>query len=207
MMNDVGAQFIAPSWVDMVLPLGAMNCAPTSYRVERENYTMTYDPQKHHRRSIRLRGYDYRDPGAYFVTICTDDRRCLFGEIIDNEMHLSDTGQAVQWIWNAIPERYSNVELDQYVIMPNHIYSIVVLNPFEGAIYCAPTLGSILRTFKALATRYIRAAGASDFAWQRDFYDHISRAERNLDHIRQYIIDNPARWTEDDLFEQEGILI
>lgn len=168
---------------------------------------MTYDPQKHHRRSIRLRGYDYRDPGAYFVTICTDDRRCLFGEIIDGEMYLSDVGQVAQWIWNAIPERYSNVDLDQYVIMPNHIHGIVVLRPYEGAINCAPTLGLILRRFKALTTRYLHAAEVSDFAWQRDFYDHITRAERNLNGIRQYIIDNPARWTEDELFVEKGIFV
>src|SRR5947209_5146969 len=104
---------------------------------------MTYDPQKHHRRSIRLRGYDYSDPGAYFVTIC------------------------------------------------NHIHGIIILHPYEGAMNCAPTLGLILRTFKALATRYLHAAGVSDFAWQRNYHEHITRKEGNLDGIRQYIIKNP----------------
>ena len=161
---------------------------------------MTYDPQKHHRRSIRLRGYDYRDPGAYFVTICTDERRYLFGEIIDDEMHLNDIAQAVQWIWNAMPERFPTIELDQYVIMPNHIHGIIVLHAYEGAMNCAPTLGLILRTFKALATRYLHAAGATDFAWQRNYHEHIARKEGNLNGIRQYIIDNPIRWKEDEFY-------
>ena len=89
--------------------------------------------------------------------------------IIDDEMHLNDIGQAVRWIWNAMPERFPTIELDQYVIMPNHIHGIIILHPYEGAMNCAPTLGLILRTFKALATRYLHAAGASDFAWQRNF--------------------------------------
>lgn len=168
---------------------------------------MTYDPQKHHRRSIRLRGYEYSDPGAYFVTICTDERRYLFGEIIDDEMHLNDIGQAVQWIWNVMPERFPTVELDQYVIMPNHIHGIIILHAYQGAMNCAPTLGLILRTFKALCTHYVRAAGAADFAWQRNYYEHITRKEGNLDGIRQYIIENPACWKEDDLYKEEGFQV
>ncbi|HEX6110201.1 MAG TPA: hypothetical protein VFZ02_12385 [Ktedonobacteraceae bacterium] len=167
---------------------------------------MTYDPQKHHRRSIRMQGYDHSDPGAYFVTICTDERRYLFGEIIDDEMHLNDIGQAVQWIWNALPERFPTVELDQYIIMPNHIHGIIILHPYEGAMNCAPTLGLILRTFKALATHYLHAAGASDFARQRNYHEHITRKEGNLDGIRQYIIDNPLRWTKDSLHIKEALL-
>ncbi len=166
---------------------------------------MSYDPQKHHRRSIRMRSYDYSDPGAYFVTICTDERRHLFGEIIDDEMRLNDVGQAVRWIWNTIPERFPRVELDQHIIMPNHIHGTIVLHAYEGAMNCAPTLGLILRTFKALATRYLHAAGISDFAWQRNYYEHITRKEGKLDSIRQYIIENPNRWTKDSLYIEEAL--
>ena len=115
---------------------------------------------------------------------------------------MNDIGQAVQWIWNAMPERFPTVELDQYVIMPNHIHAVIVLQPYEGAMNCAPTLGLILRTFKALCTRYIRATGVSDFAWQRNYHEHITHKEGNLDGIRHYIIDNPICWTKDSLFTE-----
>ncbi len=176
---------------------------------------MNYDPEKHHRHSIRLRDYDYAQAGAYFVTICTHNRKCLFGEVIDGEMHLNNMGQAIQWIWNALPERFPNIQLDHHIIMPNHLHGIL-LNvgaqfitpsqpPDEGAMNCAPTLGEIIRTFKALSTRYIHAAGMSDFAWQRSYYEHIIRND-DMDRIRQYIIDNPARWTEHNANLEEALL-
>src|SRR5205809_154535 len=114
---------------------------------------MTYDPQKHHRRSIRLCGYDYRDPGAYFVTIGTDERRYLFGGIIDDEMHLNDIGQAVQWICTAMPERFPTIELDQYVIMPNHIHCIMILHPSERTMNCGLTCGLLVPTLLVWVTR------------------------------------------------------
>ncbi len=88
---------------------------------------MTYDPEKHHRHSIRLRDYDYSQAGGYFVTICTQDRKCVFGQIVDGEIYLNDLGQAVRWIWNAQPERFPDIKLDQYAIMPNHLHGIIIL--------------------------------------------------------------------------------
>ncbi len=161
---------------------------------------MTYDPQKHHRRSIRLKNYDYSQPGAYFVTICTEGRRCCFGQIIEGEMHLSDVGQNVQRLWSTIPERFSNVELDHYIIMPNHMHSIIILNPDQGAMNCTPTLGLVLRRFKALTTRFLRTTGESQFEWQRNYHERIIRSESHLNLTRQYIIDNPTKWAEDELF-------
>ena len=193
---------------------------------------MANETEKYKRRSIRLRDYDYSQAGAYFVTICTQNHKCLFGEIVDGEMLLNNVGQVVQSIWLTLPERYAGVELDQYMIMPNHLHGIVVLagkqpkdsytskvpDRFEqymypkGPIYSthqqelglpAPALGEIIRTFKSLTTRFIRAAGASDFAWQGNYYDHIIRNDDDLDRIRQYMIDNPTRWIERSFLDIE----
>lgn len=86
-----------------------------------------FDPRKHHRRSIRLKGYDYAADGAYYVTIVTYERECLFGEIIENEMYLSTYGEIVQKWWDEIPVHFPNVEMGVFVIMPNHVHGIVVI--------------------------------------------------------------------------------
>jgi putative transposase len=95
---------------------------------------MTYDPEKHHRRSIRLKGYDYTQPGAYFITICTQGRECLFGEIIDGEMHLNEAGQIVVQTWQDLPNHISNVQLDAFVVMPNHVHGIIIITDHAGGI-------------------------------------------------------------------------
>ena len=92
---------------------------------------MKYDPQKHHRRSIRLKGYDYTSLGAYFITICTHQRHYLFGEIIDGEMRLNQMGQSVQAHWNRLPTHFPHLKIDAFVIMPNHIHGILTLTPTE----------------------------------------------------------------------------
>jgi len=88
---------------------------------------MKYDPDKHHRRSIRLKGYDYSSTGAYFVTICTQNRACLFGEIWDGVMHLNDAGKMIDRVWHELPHRFLSVELDAFIVMPNHIHGIIRL--------------------------------------------------------------------------------
>ena len=88
---------------------------------------MKYNPDIHHRRSIRLRGYDYSRPGAYFVTTCTQNRECLFGKIVGGEMVLNDAGRMINIVWNEIQENYPGVETDEFVVMPNHIHGIIVL--------------------------------------------------------------------------------
>jgi putative transposase len=91
---------------------------------------MPYDPNRHHRRSIRLKGYDYSQAGAYFITICTQDRACLFGKVVNGEMRLNDAGRMVLAEWNMLPERFPHVVLDAFVVMPNHVHGIVVItNP------------------------------------------------------------------------------
>ncbi len=93
---------------------------------------MTYDPEKHHRRSIRLKGYDYTQPGAYFITICTHGRECLFGEIIDGEMHLNEAGPIVVQTWWDLPNHVPNVQLDAFVVMPNHVHGIIIITERAG---------------------------------------------------------------------------
>ncbi len=101
---------------------------------------MRYDPQKHHRRSIRLKGYDYTQAGAYFITIVTKDRACLFGEVVEDDMRLSPMGIIVQECWLAIPDHFPHAVLDEFVVMPNHVHGIIVLNETEkvGARHAVP---------------------------------------------------------------------
>ena len=87
-----------------------------------------YNPEIHHRRCLRLKDYDYAQAGAYFVTICTQGKLCLFGEILEQEMHLNAAGERVEQVWSALPQRYPMVELDAWVIMPNHLHGVLVLN-------------------------------------------------------------------------------
>lgn len=93
---------------------------------------MKYNPQKHHRRSIRLKGYDYTQTGAYFITICTWQRQCLLGEVVDGEMQLSRYGEAVKFNWDILPKRYDGVRLDAFIIMPNHVHGIIFLHDRGG---------------------------------------------------------------------------
>jgi putative transposase len=86
-----------------------------------------YNPDIHHRRSIRLRGYDYSSVGAYFVTICTQDRLCLLGQIANSQMILIEAGEMISQIWNEIPQNYPGVKIDTFQIMPNHIHGIIIL--------------------------------------------------------------------------------
>jgi REP-associated tyrosine transposase len=177
---------------------------------------MRLDPNHHHRRSIRLKGYNYTQPGAYFVTICTKNRACLFGEAVDGKMLLNDAGRMVQTVWDEMPVHYVGVAIDTFVVMPNHIHGIVVL---VGAAPCgrpplgqaqgpAPTIGislpDVMHRFKTMTTKQyangVKCSGWLSFPgqlWQRNYYEHIIRDEKSLNHIRQYIADNPAQWALD----------
>jgi REP element-mobilizing transposase RayT len=178
----------------------------------------------HYRRSIRLQGYDYAQTGAYFVTICTRNRECLFGKVVDGEMVLNDAGRLVQAVWDGLAGRFPTVESDQFVVMPNHLHGILVLvgaqfiapkapgrqtikgainrapttgQPNQGVINHAPTLGEIVRVLKAATARQIRLTEHQDFRWQRNYYEHIIRDEDSLHRIREYIVTNPLRWELD----------
>ena len=161
---------------------------------------MPYNPNFHHRRSIRLKDYDYSRPGAYFVTISTHDRVECLGEIVDGEMSLSAAGQIAAETLQWVAGRYSYVELDAWVVMPNHIHAIIVLADDAGAnTYKRKPLGRIVGMFKTASTKRVNQLQDTPgrLFWQRNYYEHIVRNGRSLDRLRRYIAGNPARWPED----------
>ncbi|MBF0104319.1 MAG: transposase [Deltaproteobacteria bacterium] len=178
---------------------------------------------KGHRRSIRLKGYDYSQQGAYFVTICSHDRECLFGEIVDGKMVLNDVGKIVETCWHNIPNNFPNAELDAFVVMPNHVHGIICIvgAPLAGAQNAgaqngtqnnrapargAPTVGDIVGAYKSLCVhnclKWIKQNEPDRVLgkfWQRNYYEHVIRNEKSLDQIREYIINNPANWQGDEM--------
>ena len=171
---------------------------------------MKFDPQKHHRRSIRLKGYDYSQMGAYYVTIDVQNRAYLFGEIVNYEMVLNEAGKMVHLHWALLPERFQNIELDVYRVMPNHFHGIIVINEPVGAslvdaLDIRPTLGDIIDAFKSITTNeYIKGVDNKSWPqfyklfWQRNYYEHVVRDEKDLNRIRDYIQSNPANWDKDE---------
>jgi REP element-mobilizing transposase RayT len=170
---------------------------------------MKFDPQKHHRRSIRLKEYDYAQPGGYFITSVTYHREMLFGKIADGEMALSKFGEIADECWRAIPEHFPNVELGTYVVMPNHIHGIIVITDGRGTIYRAPTqeqfqkpvarsIPTIIRTYKAAVTRRIGDEHNTAGIWQRNYFEHVIRNPEDWDRIQRYIESNPSLWAEDE---------
>ena len=166
---------------------------------------MPYDPQVHHRRSVRLKGYDYASPGAYFVTLCTHERQSLLGQVNEGEMHLSAYGLTVRACWEDLPRHYPGLELDAFVVMPTHVHAILVLTQTgeEGRAAAAPSarypLSEVIRGFKTYSARRInkRRDTRGNAVWQRNYYERIIRNERELEAIRAYIESNPAQWAQD----------
>ena len=160
-------------------------------------------PDPRHRRSIRLETYDYAQAGAYFVTIVTQDRACLFGQASDGAVDLSEAGQMVAAAWVALPTRFPTIDLDEFVVMPNHLHGIIVLSaPSPSG--RSPTLGAVVGAFKSIVTveygRGVRSGRWPPFRgrlWQRNYYEHVIRGEAGLDRIRRYIDENPIRWELD----------
>ena len=148
---------------------------------------------------MRMEGYDYSLAGAYFVTICTQDRVCSLAEVTDGRVNLTPAGFMAHNIWMSLPERFPFVSLDTFVVMPNHFHAVLVItDPSPLGRENAPkSLGWVIRTFKAASSHLIRKSGAPGFAWQRDYYDHIVRNEAELQRIREYVEANPSRWRED----------
>ncbi|MGM3306767.1 transposase [Anabaena sp. WFMT] len=173
---------------------------------------MKYNPKIHHRQSTRLRGYDYSQPGAYFITICTQHRECNLGEIINDEMKFTVRGFIVHKFWLKIPHHFPNVELDQFVVMPNHVHGIIVINDElldvndyikEGGetppLRKKTTLGQIIAYYKYQTTKIINKIDDTLGLriWQRNYYDRIIDHQKILDIARQYIVKNPLRWDKD----------
>jgi len=185
---------------------------------------MKYDPEIHHRRSIRFSGYDYSQPGAYYVTVCTHEKRHLFGEIIESEMKLSGCGEVVRRVWEGLTRRYPAVQTDSFVVMPNHIHAIIVVNDvgaihklpsgeFKRAVHEPPVRGrmllpTVIGYFKMQTAKRINEMRDTPGApvWQRNYYEHIVRNEDELGKIRQYIATNRLRWSSDpENAGQDGI--
>ena len=165
------------------------------------------------RRSVRLRAYDYTSYGAYFVTIVTADRACLLSDITGDSLTLSPLGRIVQEEWQHTAELRENIELDEFVIMPNHMHGIIWITDNRPEtttgvpqhapttrILAPPRFGSLSATingFKGSVTRRARTEIGIQQVWQRGFYEHIVRSDKALDAIRLYISDNPRKWAED----------
>jgi len=190
------------------------------------------------RKSPRLKDYDYAQSGAYFVTLCTYQHRCLFGHVVNEEVHFSPLGRLAVAHMVAIPDHFPSAELDLWVVMPNHVHAIIVLHE-DGSVHLTDVIGN----YKAAVTRaWRRAQGTFEEntadkgpptnemglrrggiyparthakesphadedpalepqrIWHRSFHDHIIRNERALNQIRQHILINPARWSEDHYF-------
>jgi putative transposase len=183
---------------------------------------MRFDPQKHHRRSIRLPEYDYGQPGAYFVTIVAWHRQCLFGRVVDGEMKLSSFGLVAKQQWEKLPNRFPNIELGAFIIMPNHMHAIIVITAGRGTAenqsdrdgeltrraptqegFQKPVKGSIptiVRSYKsAVSLRINLMRGTQDVpVWQRNYYEHVIRNGTDLRNKTDYINANPLLWNKDD---------
>ena len=181
-----------------------------------------FDPQKHHRRSIRLNGFDYSQPGAYFVTIVTWHRECLFGEVIDCKLTLSKIGLVAKQQWEKLPNRFPNIELGAFTIMPNHMHGIILITVGRGTAenlaglddesarraptheeFQKPVKGSIptiVRSYKSAVSYRINLMRKTDGIpiWQRNYYEHVIRNDKDLQNKTDYIKANPLLWDEDN---------
>ena len=186
--------------------------------------------KREHWRSLRLKGYDYAQAGAYFITIATRDRACMFGDVVINTtieathalplrngascadiVRLNEFGEIARCCWMEIPDHFPFVELDAFVIMPNHVHGIVVIDTMAEATPAGAThasrppgpkpksIAAIVGSYKSAVSRRVNAlrgmAGVP--VWQPNYYEHVVRDERGLNRIREYIQNNPARWAED----------
>lgn len=170
-------------------------------------------------KSIRLPNRNYAANGYYFVTICTHQKHCYFGNIVNNKIQLSPIGETANKFWLEIPQHSQYTYLDEYIIMPNHIHGIIVIdnpNNLCRNVACnVPTidddiakimselspksgsLSTIIRSYKAAVTRWCNQNNYNNFKWQPRFYEHIIRNDGSLDIIREYIMNNPLKWSAD----------
>jgi REP element-mobilizing transposase RayT len=183
---------------------------------------LNYDPNTHHRRSIRLQDYDYSQASAYFITICAHQHKCIFGSITDGIMHPNGLGELVVAEWQHTSVVRPTVELDYYVVMPNHFHGILALadsvcrdmacrahnipqsqslkRAFGTAI--ADSVPTIVGAFKSAASRRINVLQSTPggIVWQRNYHEHVIRDEQDLSKIRKYIANNPLKWELDRYF-------
>ena len=156
----------------------------------------SYDPEKHHRRSIRLKEYDYSQAGAYFLTICTHNHESLFGKIVNAEMRLSAYGRIVFNRWLSLPRYYAHIELIAFTVMPNHVHGIVMIKSDSNGLAKTHSVSDIVRSFKTFSSRRINEVRGTLGVpvWQRNYWEHIIRDKDSFSRIYDYILTNPLRW-------------
>jgi len=181
---------------------------------------LPYLPDTHHRRSIRLKHYDYSQAGFYFITLCVQNKESLFGEIIENKMILNAAGKMIEKEWLALQKRFLHTDSHEYVVMPNHFHAIIEVENSWGASQikgqpqgfsyavenAKKTLSDIIGAFKSITTvEYIRGIKTSSWQnfegklWQRNYWEHVVRNEQSFNDIAQYIVNNPQNWEIDKL--------
>lgn len=183
-----------------------------------------YNPKIHHRRSIRLKGYDYSGKGLYFVTLCAQGRACLFGEIINQEMIVNDAGRMIEKWYLELENKFTDIECGEYMVMPNHFHAIIEnlgenkpglgdagvggLGSGVGGLgeHIGSPLHRVVQWFKTMSTNeYIRHVKASSWPrfdgklWQRNYWEHIIRNPKSYQRISDYIINNPKNWDTDSI--------
>jgi putative transposase len=190
---------------------------------------MPYNPEIHHRKSVRLKGYDYSRAGLYFITVCAYKHGLLFGDVVGNKMCLNENGEFVNKCWQEISNHYPNVVLDEFVIMPNHIHGIIQIidnntriqnnqnGENVGAQNIEPlqpkqninkyqhiipgSIGAIIRGFKIGVTKWFRQNTDIYTVWQRNYHEHIIRNEKEFYRIKNYIRQNPIMWSDDRYYQ------
>ena len=183
-----------------------------------------YNSEKRSRRSIRLKGYDYSQPGAYFVTLVSKNRECIFGRVEQNHIRHNEISELVVNCWLSISDHFDNTELDEFVLMPNHLHGIIFIHEGLGKGEASPegssnwtailpgdaslqqpigtqsgSLSAIIQNFKSISTRKVNRLcfEPGNKIWQRNYYERIMRNERELNATREYVRDNPLNWELD----------
>ena len=178
---------------------------------------MIYNPEIHHRRSIRLKEYDYSQQGLYFITICTKDRLCFFGRIENEEMILNQSGQIANKCILAIPDHFPQTRLHQFIVMPNHVHFIVEFVDVGANNYSplqdqrrphgtSKTIGSIVGGFKIGVTKWFREYSDIRTVWQRNYYENVIRDAKSFVQKSEYIQYNALKWKEDRYFVKNNDL-
>lgn len=164
---------------------------------------MKYNPEIHHRHSLRFPDYDYSKNGYYFVTIVVKNRLLLFGNVINGMMNLNDAGKMIDNVWNNLPKYIPGIEIDCGIVMPNHFHAIINLNHEQNAKRLSLT--DVMERFKSFTTHdYINDVRNLNWEpfhaklWQRNYYDRIIRDKKELNHLKKYIKENPEKWDQDE---------
>ena len=167
---------------------------PTTKQICRKSDLMQIGSDKDRfpsRKNPRLKDFDYSSPNYYFITICTFDKACIFGK--PNE--LNRWGITAGSVLEEIEQHFSNVRIDKYVIMPNHVHMILVLADFNAGI------SQIVGQYKSSVTRKIRETDPGQKVWQTSFHDHVIRNQKDYERIWLYIDANPQNWDKDCFFK------